>query len=174
VLLTEPPSGEHCLLPSGKAVSLEVREVVDPHTLRVDAGKWRDEIAACYEGGISYGIYPKGGYLVRMTGPAGTAKEDIALELPARESPVALRQVSYRDRYLELVIRRRADEVTTSRGLSFAFTVAPSLSFFAPVTADLITQLEPTPNGHVLLVAPLRRTVYEYAPVFEKTVTTYR
>ncbi len=173
VLLTEPPSGDQCLLPAGKTVSLEVRAVVDAHTLRVDAGMWGDEIASCYEGGMSYGIYPKGGYLVRIIGPVDLVREDIAAELPAYEGPITVRQVSYRDRYVELVIRRRTDDVVTSRGLSFAFTVAPSLSFFAPVTADIITQMEPTPNGHVLLVAPLRRSIYEYSPVFEETVTTY-
>jgi len=174
ILVTDPPSGERCLLPAGMALSLDILEVVNVHTLRVDAGKWHEEIADCYQPPISYGIYPRNGYLARVGLPSGVVKEDIAREMPANWDASLSREVSYRDTYIDIFIQRRTDDVATSRGLVFSFSVKPSVTFFAPMTADLITRIVPLPTSHVLLFAPIRRTIYEYAPVFEETATTYR
>lgn len=174
VLLTGPRSGEGCLIPPQEAVTLTVRELVDDHTLEVDAGKWSEDLAACYEGSIAYGIFPKDRYLVRVVGPDGAVVERSAREMSADWDPILSREVSYRDGFLDIVIQRRTEKVRTSRGLSFSFTVSPSISFFGPRSSELIKDMEALPNGHMLLFAPLTANMFEYSPVFEETIVTYR
>ncbi|HSA33588.1 MAG TPA: hypothetical protein P5077_07675 [bacterium] len=174
VLLTGPRSGGECLIPPQEAVTLTVRELVDDHVLKVDAGKWEEDIASCYDGAIAYGIFPKDRYLVRLIGPYGTIVERSAREMPADWDPVLSREVSYRDEFLDIVVKRRTDKVRTARGLSFSFTVSPAISFFGPRSDESIKGMAALPNGHMLLFAPLTASMFEYSPVFEETIVTYR
>lgn len=174
VLLTGTRSGTGCLIPPQEAVTLMVEDLLDDHTLAVDAGKWEEDLAACYEGAIAYGIFPKDRYLVRVVGPDGAVVERSAREMSADRDPILSREVSYRDGFLDIVIKRRTDKVRTSRGLSFSFTVSPSISFFGPRSSESIKGMGALPNGHMFLFAPLTASIFEYSPIFEETIVTYR
>ncbi len=174
VLLTGLRQTEECLIPARTGVSLTVRRVVNGQALELDPGVWGDDIAACYGDHLSYGIYPRERYLVRAEMPGGAVVEGTAREMPAGWNDRASREVSYSDRYIDMLIRRRTDEVTTSRGLTYSFTVIPSRTFLGPDSVDLFERLLPLPNSHLLLFSPQRSRLFEYSPVYEETVVTYR
>ncbi|HOW51868.1 MAG TPA: hypothetical protein PLV42_07475 [bacterium] len=174
VLLTGARGGQKCLIPARSGVSLPVVRVVDRWTLEVDPGLWREELADCYDGPISYGVFPRQRYLVRVTLPGGTVVQRIAREMPAEWTPLVSRETSYSDEYIDIILQRRTDDVVTAQGLVFSFTVSPSRAFLGPDSADIFERILPISNGHVLLFSPLRSRLFEYSPVFEKTIVTYR
>ncbi len=174
ILLTGTRQTEECLIPARTGISLPVHRVINGQALQLDPGLWGDDIAACYGDHISYGIYPLGRYLVRAVMPGGTVVERTAREMPAGWNAAVSREVSFSDRYVDVLVQRRTDKVTTARGLSFAFTVVPSRTFVGPDSTDIFERMLPLPNGHVLLFSPLKARIFEYSPVFEETVVTYR
>ena len=174
VLLTGTRDAETCLVPARTAISLPVVRVVNGQALQVDPGLWADDIADCYGEHLSYGIYPRERYLVRVTLPGGARIERTAREMSAEWNPTASREVSYSDPYIDMLIKRRTDEVVTSRGLTYRFTVTPTRAFVGPDSVDIFERLLPLPNGHMLLFSPQRSRLFEYSPVYEETVVTYR
>lgn len=159
VMLTNRINSADCMIPVNANAVITINSVISPNELDVTVEKYGDQIKKCYGTSISYAVFPNGKYSVSRETSSGIEFAGKGIELEAAYSG---NDFSFTDEYAGISIKRKNDDVATSKETSFFIKISPGVPFEGFSSGDIMTHISNPAGNKMVMFSPLTRRVVEY------------